>query len=113
MRAFCLFAILVVVSACSPKSPADAFRASPDDLARGKALFIGTCASYCHTTTQDGRDAPFLFDNQWLHGGTDQEIFASIAQGVPGTTMIGFKGKLPEGDDDIWRIVAHVTTTSG
>ena len=113
MRAFHAVAILVVVSACAPKSPADTFRASPDDLSRGKSVFIGTCAGYCHTTTMDGRDAPFLFDDQWLHGGTDQEIFDSIAQGIPGTTMIGFKGKLPEGDDDIWRIVAYITTTSG
>lgn len=58
------------------------------------------------------RRAPFLFDDQWLYGGTDQEIFDSIAQGIPGTTMIAFKGKLPEGDDDIWRIVAYLTATS-
>lgn len=113
MRAFLLLAALVFVSACSPKSPADTFRTSPDDLSRGKALFIGTCAGYCHTTTPDGRDAPFLFDDQWLHGGTDQEIFDSIAQGIPGTTMIAFEGKLPQGDDDIWRMVAYITSPSG
>jgi len=102
----------LAISACGPTSPADAFRANPDDLTRGKGLFIGTCAGYCHTTSPGGRDAPYLFDDQWIHGGSDKEIFDVIAKGVPGTTMIGFEGKLPEGDDDIWRIVAYIRTAS-
>ena len=78
-------------------------------MARAKSLFIGTCAGYCHTTTPSQRDAPYLFDEEWIHGDGDHEIFDTIADGVPGTTMIGFKGKLPQGDDDIWRLVAFLT----
>lgn len=31
-----------------------------------------------------------------------------ISEGVPETTMIAFGGQLPEGDDDIWRLVAYI-----
>lgn len=109
MRAALLFVAAVAVSSCGPTSPADSFRADPVAMKRGKGLFIGTCGGYCHTTTATNRDAPYLFDDAWQHGDTDEEIFATIANGVPGTAMIGFKGKLPEGDDDIWRLVAYIT----
>ena len=111
MRTAFALALAIIVSGCGPASPADAYRADPDALKRAKSVFIGTCAGYCHTTTPGIRDAPYLFDNQWLHGGSDQAIFDTIADGVPGTTMIGFKGKLPGGDDDIWRIVAYINAS--
>ena len=107
-----LIALAISVAACAPTSPADAFRSDPEAIRRGKSLFVGTCAGYCHTTVPTDRDAPYLFDRIWQHGGTDQEIFDTIAGGVPGTTMIPFKGKLPQGDDDIWRLVAYITTTA-
>ena len=109
MRVPVVVAVAVLAAACGPDSPADAFRNDPEGLKRGKALFIGTCAGYCHTTAPSDRQAPYLFDGRWTHGGTDQEIFDMIATGVPGTTMIAFKGKLPQGDDDIWRLVAYIT----
>ena len=112
MRLTLLVAVAIIVGGCGPSSPADAFRADAEAMRRGKSLFIGTCAGYCHNIVADNRAAPYLFDGQWRHGGTDREIFDSIAHGVPGTTMIAFKGKLPEGDDDIWRLVAYITTTA-
>ena len=112
MRSALLIALAITVSGCGPTSPADAFRADPEAIQRGKSLFVGTCGGYCHTTVAGNREAPYLFDRQWQHGGTDQEIFDTIANGVPGTTMISFKGKLPQGDDDIWRLVAYITTTA-
>ena len=102
----------LLLGACESSTPADTFRADPDALKRGKALFAGTCAGYCHSPAVD-RAAPYLFDCTWLHGsGNDQEIFAVIAGGAPNTAMLGFKGKLPEGDDDIWRLVAYITSAS-
>ena len=111
MRGILIVAGAMFASACAPATPADAFRDDAEAISRGKALFIGTCAGYCHTTTPGNREAPYLFDGQWVHGGTDQEIFDTIANGVPGTTMIAFKGKLPQGDDDIWRLVAYITAS--
>jgi mono/diheme cytochrome c family protein len=101
--------VSALVSACGG-SPVDEYLQDPEALQRGKSLFIGTCAGYCHSARPGNRDAPYLFDCTWLHGGSDEEVFASIANGVPTTRMVGFGGKLPEGDDDIWRLVAFLKT---
>jgi cytochrome c oxidase cbb3-type subunit 3 len=90
--------------------PVPALLASPADLARGKALFTGTCGAYCHKPTPGPGDAPFLFDCDWLHGGSDQEIFHTISKGVPGTRMVPFGGALQ--DTDIWRLVAYLRSAS-
>ena len=99
------------LAACSPAPPssrAEQMLGNPADVKRGKSIFVGTCGAYCHSITKDFRDAPYLFDCEWLHGGADEQIFATISNGVPGTRMIGFKDKLPQGDDDIWRLVAYL-----
>lgn len=102
----------LLVFGCEPQTPADAFRGDATAMARGKSLFVGTCAGYCHSPVVE-RAAPNLFDCAWKNGsGEDRELFDIIADGVPGTPMIAFSGKLPEGDDDIWRLVAYITTTS-
>lgn len=108
-----LIAATLVLGACAPPStPADGFRTDPEGLQRGKALFAGTCAGYCHSPAVE-RAAPYLFDCTWLHGsGTDQEIFDVIADGVPNTAMLGFRGKMPDGDADIWRLVAYIRDAS-
>lgn len=89
---------------------------SPDDLARGKALFTGTCAAYCHRPSQPegagaaAADAPYLFGCEWKHGGSNAQIFQTISQGAPGTRMVAFGGSVP--DEDIWRIVAYLKAAS-
>lgn len=110
-RTAALAATLLLGACGSSTTPATAFRADPDALKRGKALFVGTCAGYCHSPAVE-RAAPYLFDCTWVNGsGTDQEVFDLIADGVPSTAMLGFRGKLPEGDADIWRLVAYITTS--
>ena len=110
MRSSVALLLALCAAACQPESPADAFRADQQALQRGKSLFVGTCAGYCHSPTVE-RAAPNLFDCTWQNGkGGDQELFDIIASGVPDTVMIGFKGKLPQGDDDIWRLVAYIST---
>jgi cytochrome c oxidase cbb3-type subunit 3 len=78
------------------------------DAERGKQLFVSVCAAYCHSRDEGDREAPDLFDCVWRYGGSPEEIFASIANGVPGTRMIPFAGKLPEGDRDIYNIIAYL-----
>ena len=100
------------VAACSPPqaegSPADRFAKDPAAVKRGKGIFVGTCAAYCHSLKKDNRDAPYLFDCEWLHGGTDAEIHNTIVNGVPNTRMVGFGNTFPQGDDDVWRVVAFL-----
>lgn len=101
-------AILLLLAACEPESPADVYMQDAVALQRGKSIFVGSCGGYCHSFSTGARDAPYLFDCTWLHGGSDGEVFATISTGVPQTRMIGFAGKLPEGDADTWRIVAFL-----
>ena len=107
---FCLIMLALVACSEAPREPTrvETFMADPSAVARGKALFIGTCAGYCHKLTNEATDALFLFDSQWKHGGSDQEIFDTVTNGVPDTRMIGFGSSFPEGDDDLWKIIAFL-----
>jgi mono/diheme cytochrome c family protein len=112
-RAVAAAAIAALAAACAPasqESPADRFAKDPAAVKRGKGIFIGTCAAYCHSLKKDHRDAPYLFDCEWLHGGSDAEIHATIVNGVPGTRMVGFGNGFPQGDDDVWRVIAFLKT---
>ena len=111
IRRIAALTVTLLLSACGSSSPADAYLADAEALKRGKALFVGTCAGYCHSPAVE-RAAPYLFDCTWLHGNTDQELFDVIANGVPNTAMLGFQGKLPEGNADIWRLVAYIKDSS-
>jgi mono/diheme cytochrome c family protein len=103
------FTLLVLLSSgCERQSPAQVFLEDTDALQRGEMIYTGTCGGYCHSNSARNSEAPNLFDCHWLHGGGDQDIFNTIYNGVEGTRMIGFGGKLPGGDDDIWKVVAYL-----
>ena len=99
-----------VADTTASDDPVPAMMKVPADVARGKAIFAGTCGAYCHKMTDTQSDAPFLFDCDWLHGGSDQEIFHTITHGVEGTRMVSFKGAIP--DEDIWKIIAYLKSAS-
>jgi hypothetical protein len=56
------------------------------------------------------RDAPDLFDCEWLHGSSDAELFQVISQGVPDTEMLPFGGKLDP--EVLWKIIAFLRDAS-
>jgi mono/diheme cytochrome c family protein len=91
-----------------PSSPAELYESDPEAVRRGRLLFTGTCGGYCHPTKPGNRDAPYLFDCTWKHGGSDEQVFTSISEGFPDSRMLGWKGKMPEGDEDIWKLVAYL-----
>lgn len=105
-------ALSFALACSSGESPAARHASDPESLKRGKSLFVGTCAAYCHGLQPGNRDAPYLFDCEWKHGGRDEEIFRTIREGVAKTRMQGFADRLPQGDDDIWRIVAFLESRS-
>ena len=86
----------------------EGFMQDASALARGEALFEGSCAGFCHNQEQSASDAPSLFDCEWKHGAADQEIFDIVTVGVPNTRMVGFGSNFPEGDDDLWKIIAYL-----
>ena len=108
-----IFAVVsIVIVACGDArevgSPADALLADANALSRGRSLFVGTCAGYCHKLTPERVDAVYLFDCEWKHGGSDQQIFNTITNGVSNTRMVGFGTNFPEGENDLWKIVAFL-----
>ncbi len=114
MRQVALAAIAAVfLSACDnggPPSPVPGYMADPAAVKRGRRVFTGTCGAYCHKMKPGPGDIPYLFDCAWTHGGSDHDIFRSIRDGVPNTQMIGFGDALPDGEDDIWKIIAYLRT---
>ncbi len=113
----CLIAILSLAG-CGDASQSQLTRA--DELmndeaavARGRSLFIGTCSGYCHKLTSEAVDAPYLFDCEWRHGGSDSEIFQTVTNGVPNTRMVGFGSNFPEGEEDLWKIIAFLKANRG
>ncbi len=81
---------------------------SPEALQTGKLLFLTSCAK-CHGNYGEGSlQAPCLTDSTWRHG---RGHFGDVAQvvrfGVPGTTMIGWDGRMQPQDLDA--LAAYVT----
>ena len=109
-----LAALLAAACAGAPQSPPDPVAAAASDpaaLERGRKIFVGTCAGYCHVASGRGLgNAPDLLDCEWLHGGSDAEIFAVMRNGVPGTAMLGFAGRIP--DEDLWSVLAYLRKAS-
>ena len=107
-----LIALVLALGCPAPESPAAAYTRDRAALVRGRSLFIGTCGAYCHGLQPGLRDAPFLFDCEWKHGNRDEDVFRVIHDGVAETAMPGFADKLPDGDQDIWKLVAFLRTKS-
>ena len=105
----CIAAILISCSPASePPSKADEYLTDAAAVQRGHSIFVGTCAGYCHRLTPEVVDAVYLFDCEWKHGGSDQAIFNTVTNGVPNTRMIGFGTNFPEGEDDLWKVIAFL-----
>ena len=109
---FLLLWLPILLIGCGPQqgilSRADEFLADPAAVQRGRSIFVGTCAGYCHRLTPEVIDAVYLFDCEWKHGGSDQQIFNTVTTGVPNTRMLGFGTNFPEGEDDLWKIIAYL-----
>ncbi|MFK7864839.1 MAG: cytochrome c [Pseudohongiellaceae bacterium] len=89
------------------------YMADDEALQRGQAIYAGSCANFCHGLTPELASVEYddtanLFDCQWQYGATDEEIFDSVINGIPNTRMVGFGSNFPEGDDDLWKIIAFL-----
>lgn len=118
MRTIVSLGFCCVLAACGPAedealTQVQAFMLDEAALVRGQAIYAGSCADFCHGLTPalaaaDFDDTANLFDCQWQYGATDEEIFATVVNGIPGTAMAGFGSNFPEGDDDLWKIIAYL-----
>ncbi len=79
------------------------FAGNKDAIAEGQEIFDEYC-SECHGTGTGG-SGPNLIDEQWLYGGSDAEVFASVSNGRMGG-MPSFSYDLKE--DQIWKVIAYI-----
>ena len=78
-----------------------------EDVIDGAFYFRLMCWN-CHAGQTRGGRAPDLFKPQWLYGWTDDGIYQTVFNGLPGTEMQKFGGKLS--DEAIAMIVNYVRT---
>lgn len=100
-------------------------KATPDLIARGKAVYAENCVA-CHGVNGDGqgpaaaflvpRPRNFVKANYKLRTTpmgslpTDDDLFRAVSLGVPGTPMPPWKVNL--NDEDRWAVVAYIKTFS-
>jgi cytochrome c oxidase cbb3-type subunit III len=84
--------------------------ANPAIVQAGAARFARTCAS-CHGARAQGLIGPNLTDDRWIHGGSVEQIFQTIAKGWPA------KGMPPWGrvlkPEEIASLVSYVRSIQG
>ena len=84
------------------------FMVDPEAVARGKALFVGSCVDYCHALEPADTDATFLFECAWLQSQEDATIAETVRSGIPNTRMVGFGFNFPDNENDIWKLIAFL-----
>ncbi len=104
--------LLVCSGSCSYAGQQSENLLQSADPERGRQLFLSVCGAYCHSRDEGDKGAPDLFDCRWRYGGEPEAIFATISNGVSGSRMIPFAGKLPQGDQDIYNIIAYLGEAS-
>lgn len=65
------------------------FSDDPAVLASGKTVYQRNCVA-CHKAAGEGGIGPNLTDEYWLHGGSIQDIYNTIKNGVPEKGMIAW-----------------------
>lgn len=79
----CLAWASCLIAQARPGTP---HASSPDKVARGGKLFRSHCAE-CHGPNGEGGRGPDLTRGHFRHGSSDEDLFSTITDGVPGTEM--------------------------
>lgn len=98
-----IFLILLISFACEKKNP---YAGDKEAIKLGAGLYKNYCER-CHGPQGSGGVCPNLTDKDWKYGGTDKDVFRSIASGRPGG-MPAWKDIITR--DDIWRIISYLRT---
>ena len=94
------------------KTPIPELAKNEDALKIGQRLFANNC-SVCHGTAARGQVGfPNLTDNDWLYGGSPEQIHTSISQGRMGNMPA--KGVMPSmTNEQVDQVVNYVLSFSG
>ena len=82
----------------------------PEAIAAGKSTYIKFCAA-CHGNGGQGGVGPNFADQYWIHGGSLEDIVATIEDGVPAKGMISWKSQLSPAE--IKQVAAFIITLEG
>lgn len=67
------------------------------NLANGKRIFENNCVS-CHLNDGGGSIGPNLTDAYWKNGGSIQDLFTTVTEGITGTAMVSWKALISPND---------------
>jgi putative heme-binding domain-containing protein len=109
LSALCLVGVVVcgiTPAAAQDEPPAKANPLANDQKAieQGRVMFRGRCA-VCHGIDAKGYRGTDLTSGEWMHGGSDSDLFRTISRGVPGTEMPGGPNL---SDDEVWMLIAYL-----
>lgn len=79
-------------------------------LIEGQKIYNRNCAA-CHKEDGGGGIGPNLTDQYWIHGGSIQDVFLTIKQGVPDKGMIAWKDMLTP--DKMQNVSSYILTMQG
>jgi cytochrome c oxidase cbb3-type subunit III len=79
-------------------------------VASGQATYVKYCQA-CHAEGGAGQIGPNLADAYWLHGGTPEAVWTTIANGVLAKGMPAWQQMLPP--EDLDRVTAYVLSLQG
>jgi cytochrome c oxidase cbb3-type subunit III len=97
IRIGCLFAL--IAPSWAQTNPLNTSAAELE----GGSLFQIHC-SYCHGAKGEGGRGPDLTSGIYRRGGTDEILFATVRNGIPGTEMPAVRAS----EDEVWKMVAFV-----
>jgi len=90
------------------KSLRNPFTGQPAAINEGKSIFRTQCA-LCHgIEARGGLKGPNLTSARWTHGDSDDTIFRTITEGVPGTQMPA--NNFPP--EKTWKLIAYLRSLS-
>jgi cytochrome c oxidase cbb3-type subunit 3 len=95
-----------------PPSPSQllAGAADPAVVEKGRARFVRTCAP-CHGERAQGLIGPNLTDDRWIHGGSVEQIFQTVAKGWPPKGMPPWGRALKP--EELSALVSYVRSLQG
>jgi cytochrome c oxidase cbb3-type subunit 3 len=88
-----------------PPEMENPFADDSDALAAGRGLYQAFNCAGCHGMAGGGGIGPPLADDDWIYGGSDANIYATIVQGRP-NGMPAFGPALS--GEALWKIAAYV-----
>jgi cytochrome c oxidase cbb3-type subunit III len=83
---------------------------NPESINLGQTIYKTNCTP-CHGSQGEGIIGPNLTDDYWLHGGKDNNIVKTIANGIPDKGMMSWKFEL--NPSEIGQIVAYIKSIKG